>query len=166
MKKYIFDASTLILLAKVTILKRFADQKDIVITPTVKQEVLKKKDAEDTLIICRLIGDARIKESTQKIRAEKLMADFILGAGEAETICFALKNKEIVATDDFRAVKACKALDIPFITAIHCLIYISKKKELDVSLALEKLKALEKYGRYNKEIIKNAKKQITGETND
>ncbi len=83
----------------------------------------------------------------------------------AEAIAFAYKDKEIVATDDFRAIKACKVLDLKFVTAIHCLLSLHKNKVIETSIALEKLKKLEQYGRYNGAIIKDAENRINGETN-
>ncbi len=66
---------------------------------------------------------------------------------------------------DFRAIKACKALDIPFVTAIHCLLSLHKNKVIETKIAIEKLKKLEQYGRYKAAIIKDAENKINGEKN-
>ncbi|MBI2564656.1 hypothetical protein HYV79_01555 [Candidatus Woesearchaeota archaeon] len=52
-------------------------------------------------------------------------------------------------------------MNVRFITAIHCLIYLYKKGKLTKEIALEKLKNLEKYGRYNIDILKDAKELHT-----
>lgn len=96
---------------------------------------------------------------------EDFAADFGLGEGEAEALSLALRERCILATDDWRAIKACKILDVGFITAIHCLVALYRSKELDQRLALEKLKSLEKYGRYSVQIMKDARKMIEGDKN-
>lgn len=70
-----------------------------------------------------------------------------------------------MATDDFRAIKACKVLDLKFVTAIHCLLSLHKNNIIETSIALEKLKKLEEYGRYNAAIIRDAENRIKGEKN-
>jgi len=165
MEVLIADSSTIILLAKVTLLRTFAGEKNIVITRMVKAEVLKKKELEDAKIISALLQEKIITETQKKSEFQKLMDDFGIGAGEAETIASAYKERNIVATDDWRAIKACKTLGIKFITAIHCLIYLVKNGKLDKKMARAKLKTLEKYGRYDTEIIRDVKNIIEGEKN-
>ncbi len=161
--KYVFDSSTIILLAKVTILRSFSKAKETIITETVKQEVFEKKESEDAIIIRNVLEEQNIREYEGNIDFKRVATDFGIGAGEAEAITLAWKNKDIVATDDYRAIKACKALNIKFITAIHCLIFIRQKELIDIPLALEKLKKLEKLGRYTPAIIQDAQKIIKGE---
>ena len=162
-KKAIFDASTLILLAKTTLLRSFTTSYEIIITPMVKKEALAKKEQEDTHIIHQLI-EQKIITIAEPVNTETLTHDFLIGAGEAEALQLALKEKTLLCTDDWRAIKACKILDIPFNTAIHCLLHIFQKGTIDKTLALEKLKNLETYGRYNTFIINHAKTRITGGT--
>lgn len=164
MKKYVFDASTLLLLAKITLLRSFSEISHIIIPQKVKSEALIKKEKDDAQIIERLIGGGKIQVVKDNVPSKKIVDDFRLGEGEAEALYIAVKEKMIIATDDLRAIKASKVLDIRFITAIHCLLLLYKKKKIDRQLALEKLKSLEMYGRYNTEIIKNTRKIIEGGT--
>ena len=163
---YVFDSSTLILLAKITLLKAFAKKNKVIITPKVKAEVLRKKELYDVKIIEHLIEEKLITESKSKFTSKKISMEFNIGEGESEALQLSWEIKSVLATDDWKAIKACKIIDIRFVTAIHCLIYLKNDGELDKKLALEKLKNLEKYGRYNQEIIKYVRKIIEGETHD
>jgi len=162
-KTYLFDSSTLILLAKITLLRNFASQKDVRITQLIKEEVFQKKEAEDSIIIEICIKEDVIKLLGNSDKTKKIAEQFGIDDGEAEVIAFAMDNNYIVATDDLKAIKTCKILNIPFITAIHCLISYNKAKKEDKKITLEKLKKLEKIGRYSSEIIKEAKMIIEGE---
>ncbi len=164
-KMYVFDASTLILLAKTTLLRTFAKTEQVIIPAAVKMEAISKKEAEDAKIISHLLENDNIKQSSEKISSSKLMSDFNIGIGEAEALSLAFKHGYILATDDWRAIKACKILDVKFITAIHCLIYLVHEGAIEQQLAIEKLKKLDYYGRYATEIMKHARKTIEGETN-
>ncbi|MBS3138913.1 hypothetical protein J4207_04370 [Candidatus Woesearchaeota archaeon] len=159
------DSSTLILLAKVTLLKTFAEEKKLIITPMVKLEVFRKKEQEDAQIISTLLREALILQSERKAKFQKFVSDFNIGVGESEALAFAWNEKKILATDDWRAIKACKILGVKFITAIHCLLYLVEKGKLDKKMAVAKLKNLEKCGRYNSDIIKDAKNIIEGDNN-
>lgn len=164
-KAYVFDSSTLILLAKATLLRGFAGLNDLIITPKVSSEVFEKERAEDTRLIKELLDNCIIKENKSKAAKRDFDADFGLGEGEAEALSLALEKNCVLATDDWRAIKACKVLDVRFVTAIHCLVALYSRRVLDQRLALEKLKSLEKYGRYSAQIMKDARKTIEGEKN-
>lgn len=162
MEELIGDASTVILLAKVTILRSFAQDSQVTITPQVKVEVLRKNKLDDAKIISALLQEKIIAES-KNADYQKFMDEFGIGPGEAEGLAVAYQQKKILATDDWRAIKACKILGVRFVTAIHCLIYLVKKGKIDQKMARAKLKNLENYGRYNTEIIKDAKTSFEGE---
>jgi predicted nucleic acid-binding protein len=91
---------------------------------------------------------------------KSLESDFDIEEGEASAIALALTRKHKVATDDLKAIKACKILNIPFITAIHCLISLKRRGVLSREIAIEKLKNLEYYGRYSEEIMSEARKTL------
>ena len=161
----LFDASTLILLAKTELLDSFLDDfKDkILITREVEDECCRKQQALDSLIIRKAIKDKRIAVKTLKSRGlyQKLRADFSIGHGEAETLAFALTQKSVlVAIDDRRGIKACKLLKIPFVTAIDIVVRLKEKQILSKEQALAKLDALARHGRYSDEIISRAKASL------
>ncbi len=160
-KKYVFDASTIILLAKVTLLRTMCGQWNIIITAGVEKEIMQKPGSEDAKIINRLVEEGAVNEVKAPLTNSK--EEFGLGLGEAESLQLAFEEKIMVATDDGKAIKTCKVMGIRFVTAIHCLLYLHKNKFIDTKIALEKLKNLEKYGRYNSEIMRDARQQIQGD---
>jgi predicted nucleic acid-binding protein len=162
----VFDASTLILLAKIEAIELFVSnfEGEVLIPKTVRAEVL-KKGKEEVPLIKTLIDGKKIKISRLKDEKQtrKLMNDFNIAAGEAEAIVIALKKgSHAVATDDRNAIRACKMLRLEFITAITILIRAVEKGLISKEEATLKLQKLQSIGRYNKAIIEDAAKQIEG----
>lgn len=163
----IFDASTLILLAKIDMLGFFvSDFHGMVLIPEkVRAEVCIEGGREETSLIVKLIKDKKITVSKAKNTklVRKLMEDFAIDAGEAEVLTLALQGKAaIVATDDRNAIRACKILKIDFTNAIAVLIRAFEKKLIDKDEAIIKLQELESVARYNRAIIEDARKHIGG----
>ena len=161
----LFDASTLILLAKTELLDSFLhDFKDkAFITKEVQEECCRKQEALDSLLIQKAIKDKRIAVKTLISRSvyRKLRTDFSIGAGEAETLAFALAQKgALVAIDDRRGIKACKLLKIPFATAIDIVVRLKEKQILGKEQALSKIDALARFCRYSDEIIIRARTSL------
>lgn len=163
-KEVVFDSSTAVLLAKIQLLSITTEKLKIIFPGTVMEETTKKKDSFDSKLIIKLIGENKIKVTkANPLNVNKLIGDFNIEKGEAEAIELAREKECLLATDDGPSIKTCKILGIKFTTAIHFLISFYKKDLLDKYVAMEKLKALEKYGRYNYDIIKDAKNRIEGE---
>ncbi len=163
---FIFDASTLILLAKIELLGKLAKEKDIVITETVEREATIKKDTFDSKLIRSLIDEGSISvELVEKNSIiEDLMRDFNMDKGEASTLALYQEMEgELLATDDGQLIKAAKVLGIPFASSVAFLIRANQKGLLEEDIALEKLRKLEKYGWYKERIIKDAESKIRGE---
>ena len=162
----VFDASTLILLAKIELLEVFVSSFSggISIPEIIRDEVC-AKGREETPLLTRLIEEKKIHVSKVKADKEirKLMDDFHIDAGEAAAIILALDEKaSLVATDDRNAIRACKALKLDFTTAIAILIRAFEKNLIDKAEALIKLQKLESVARYNRAIIEEAEKLIEG----
>ncbi len=162
----VFDASTLILLAKIEALELFVAnlEGEVLIPEIVSAEVL-KEGKEEVPLIKALIDTKKIQISRLKDEKQtrKLMNDFNMAAGEAEAIVIALrKGSYVAATDDRNAIRACKMLRLEFITAIAVLIRAVEKRLISKEEAISKLKKLQSIGRYNKAIIEDAAKQIEG----
>jgi len=159
----IFDSSTLILLAKVELLKEIAKQLEVVIPREVEREST-VKNTFDAKLIKKLIEDGKIKVA--KVRGEKekkkLTVDFNIGEGEASALLLARDKSSPLATDDRPTIKACKILDVKFTTTIHFLVGIYEKGALSKDMALAKLEKLEKYGRYSSRIIDDTSRRIKG----
>ena len=160
----VFDASTLILLAKVDLLEAVATERLIVITPIVQEESI-RLGAADSRLIARLVSKGRIVvrdvlEGARDIK--KLQKDFSIAAGEASSLWLAHKLGVALATDDGRTIRAAKILGVPFATAVHFLIESYRNGRLTREFASAKLEKLVKFGRYHRRIIKDAKMQLEG----
>lgn len=160
----VFDSSTLILLAKIEILRIVADDIQIIIPERVETECT-AKESFDGKLISTLIEEGKIK--VEKIRKRetinKLCKDFKLHIGEAEALYMAVERGCPIAVDDLPTIKACKVFNQSFTTAIHFLTNILKDGKVDMQTAIVKLEKLSLYGRYNRRIIDNARKRLEGE---
>ena len=161
----VFDASTLILLAKAELLEKFLDESEIaVIVPReVAREACEQKQSFDSLVIRRLIGERKITVEPLGERKlfERIRRELGLGTGEAEAIALAVeKEAHLVATDDKSAINACKLVRMPFTTALGILTRMFEKGVLDRQEALLKLTTLEREGRYKKSIVSAVRSRL------
>ena len=161
----VFDASTLILIAKVELLDLFlaSVSMPVAIPGEVEKECCGSKKALDAVIIQRALNESRIKTVVVKNRrlVGKLQADFSLGRGEAKAIALAVDEKaEVLGIDDKNGINACKLLGVVFTTAVGILIRSREKGLLEESDALEKLASLAKHGRYKDLIIEDARLKL------
>src|SRR5437879_625727 len=161
----VFDASTLILIAKAELLDLFLHNVSVpvAIPGQVERECCDSKKALDAVIIQRALDESRIKTVVVKHRrlVAKLQADFSLGRGEAEAIALALHEKaDVLGIDDKNGINACKLLGVAFTTAVGILIRSQEKGLLKESEALQKLASLAKHGRYKDSIIEDARRKL------
>ncbi len=162
----VFDTSTLILLAKIDLLDLFiTDVRGSVIIPEKVRSEAVTADKEEVQSIVRLLQEKKIsvvKVKNASLR-KKLMGDFSIEAGEAESLALALEHKNpIVATDDRNAIRACKMLKLEFITAVTVLVRAVEKGMIDKDEGLVKLQKLQAVGRYRMTIIEDAVRLIKG----
>lgn len=159
----VFDSSTLILLAKIDLLRECAEEMSVVIPPKVKEECL-VKDSLDALLIKTLIAEGKIKveKAGNQEAVRKLQADFRIEAGEAQALWLAKRLGCPLAVDDGPTIKACKVLGIQFVTAIHFLFKLKATGKLELPPALAKLDSLAAYGRYSRKIIEHAAQRLKG----
>ena len=161
----VFNASTLILLAKVELLDTFLDAAGdkAVVPKEVEKECCEEKSTVDALLIRRAIQEKKIAVQPLEDRRVygKILADFPLGKGEAEALALALSQKaRLFATDDKTAIQASKLLKIPFTTAVDILVRMFEKGLLKKREAQLKLEGLGKYGRYRRDIIEDANSRL------
>jgi predicted nucleic acid-binding protein len=161
----IFDASTLILIAKMEILDSFLDgiESKVAIPAEVAKECCGVKKSLDALLIQKALDESRIRVVTVKNRrlVTKLQGDFGLGRGEAEAIVLALAEQaQIVGIDDKNGINACKLLGVAFTTAVGVLVRMREKGLLTVGEALVKLATLGKHGRYKQSILEDARRKL------
>jgi predicted nucleic acid-binding protein len=162
---FVFDSSTLILIAKIELLEIFLDEiaMDVAIPEAVERECCGGKMTLDALTIRKVLDQSRIKviSAKNKTIAAKLRRDFSLGIGEAEAIALATLEKTLLlGIDDKSGINACKLLGISFTTAVAILVRSGEKRLISRSGALAKLAELAKYGRYKKSIIEDARMRL------
>lgn len=162
---FIFDASTLILTAKIELLDLFLKEigMKVTIPRAVEEECGGGKKTLDALMIQKAVGESRIMVKTVKNRklVKKLEEDFSMARGESEAIALALQERALlVGIDDRQGINACKLLGIPFTTAVAILSRSFEKGLIERGDALNRLAALAKYGRYRSSILADAKRQL------
>ena len=93
----VFDASTLILLAKAELLEKFLESvgQPIAIPKEVERECCQAKKKLDALLIQKAIDQNRVKVAAVKNRKllKRVLEDFPLGKGEAEAIVLAISPR-------------------------------------------------------------------------
>jgi len=161
----VFDASTLILIAKAELLDSFLTDSELeaAIPVEVEKECCGVKKSLDALLIQKAVDERKLKVIAVKNRklVVKLQGDFGLGKGEAEAIVLALAEKaEILGIDDKNGINACKLLGIAFITAIGILVRSREKGLLTGGEARAKLTTLAKFGRYKESILEDARGKL------
>lgn len=162
----VFDASTLILLARIDLLDLFISSYPgpKLIPPRVRDELLAQK-REETPYLIDLIEKKVLTILKPKLPAlsARLMEDFRIDAGEADALALAVQEKaSLVATDDRNAIRACKLLKLAFTTAVAILVRAAERGVMDKEQALAKLEKLASLGRYKETIIRNARESIQG----
>jgi predicted DNA-binding protein (UPF0278 family) len=159
----VFDASTLILLAKIELLREVTKEVKIIIPEEVKTECF-LKESLDAILISTLIKEKKIevKKVGDREALRKIRRDFRIEGGEAEVIWLAKKLNYPIAVDDGLAIKACKVIGLRFLTAIHFLLDFASRERLEFPMAMAKLEKLTTYGRYSRRIIEDATKRLKG----
>jgi len=159
----VFDASTIILLAKIELLREVIKGTKIIIPAKVIAECL-VKEGTDARLISTLVREKKIevKKAGSAGAIEKIKRDFRLGNGEAEALWLAKRLRCPIAVDDGPTIKACKVLGQRFTTAIHFLLNLASQNRLGLPIAMAKLEKLSIYGRYSEKIIEDATKRLKG----
>ena len=162
---FVFDSSTLILIAKIELLDMFLSEigMEVAIPRAVEEECCGGKKTLDALMIQKAVDESRIRVRSVKNRklVLKLEADFSMGRGESEAIALALQERaRLVGVDDKRGINACKLTGVPFTTAIAILLRSRQKGLIDKDDALARLSSLARYGRYKSSILEDAKRRL------
>ena len=165
---FIFDASTLILIAKAELLGPLlaSIELEVAIPPQVERECCGVKRTLDALLIQKALDDSRIRVIAVKNRrlVARLQADFSLGKGEAEAIALAhTEEARILGIDDKNGINACKLLGIAFTTAIGILVRSREKGLVERDAAIAKLATLARHGRYKNSVVEEARMKLEGE---
>ena len=164
----ISDASTLILLQKITLLDKLVKNFKFIIPQEVYNEAVikgKKIKSKDAYLLENKINNnlITIKKIKDKKKVDYTMQEFGLGEGESEAIVlFLQENADILATDDHKAINLCKIYKIQFMTALTFVISASDIKIITKGEAKEMIIDLGVYGRYKDELIYKALNYIGG----
>lgn len=156
------NSSTLILIAKATLLSKFLDStKILVITDVVHKEITKKESFE-VKIIKKEIERGRIKiEATEAKHYLGLLKQFGIDEGEASAFALCVNKKyNGILTDDRELIKLCKIEEIRFTTAMAIAVALFRRKFISKEEALEKMENLQGYGRYSKDVYNYFKSMV------
>ena len=166
MEFIIADASSLILSEKSGLLDAIVKEHRILIPEEVHREaVLKGKERGSpdahTLgdkIEADLIQINKIKNSQL---VKKMMSDFGMAMGETEAIVLFLEQKaSFVMVDDHKAINACKAHKVPFMTTLALALMALKERNVTPKTAKDIIKCLAAHGRYKSEMILRAMQEV------
>ncbi|MFQ6137191.1 MAG: hypothetical protein ACE5PM_08435 [Candidatus Hydrothermarchaeales archaeon] len=158
----ISNSSTLILLAKVSVLQRFLDEyKRVVIPAQVFEEMIVESDALDSLLIKKEVKNGRI-ETKDVNKTDRILEEFRLHRGEAATYALFQELKgDVILTDDGELIKLCKITGVPFVCAMAVVVRMFKKKLLSKNEACDYLEKLFDYGRYSGQVYKFYKDEVS-----
>ena len=157
------DSSTLILVAKISILDKFIDntKMKITITPAIQTECTRKKTFDAEMIRKRITEKKMdITQVTNSALVRKLIVDFRFGFGEAEIIAAAIEKNAIVISDDKKAINACRVLRLQFMTAPNILVQLYKKKKISADDVRAKIEKLFYYGRYSETVKQKIREDL------
>lgn len=165
--KFVVDSCSIILLAKASVLERWSELQDVVVTEAVYTEVLQGKDKmfTDALILEKLYGQKRIHftQANQKI-VKKIMEDFHMGRGEASTIAVSLTEKKVVTvTDNRQGRKAAMINNLPLVGSIEIIVNLYKTKKINYEKAVHALKILNEEGWFDAYLIEKAQEDLQHE---
>ena len=158
----VLNSSTLILIAKATLLPAFLDlAKKVAITNIIYKEI-SKKDSFENLTIKKEIEKGRIKiEHIEEKFYLNLLKQFRMDEGEASAFALCINKKyKMILTDDKELIKLCKIENVKFISAMAIAAILFKRKIINKSEALEKIEKLQSYGRYSNDVYNYFKSMV------
>ncbi len=133
MKKYVFDACSLIYLTKINIKEMLPKLGDVIVSSTVKNELIEDIETfKDAKTLKKNIKKKIIKESDYKIK--DLFSTKIMGKGEKDTIEICLKNEGIPVTDDHQALNLSISLGLQPKTSEIILTDLLRKSIIDYEI--------------------------------
>jgi predicted nucleic acid-binding protein len=153
------DTSSIILLAKTDLLTKICSIIKLETTMEVKEEVMRglKKGKKGALYLRKLIKERKVKVMKANGRmCKRFMKDFNLGLGEASVLALAMRNNLPVITDDNKARKVGKVLNLKVFSSLNFPIILYRNKIIDYEGALLALQVLKKEGWFSKEVMVEA----------
>lgn len=152
---FVSNTSTLILLAKTSLLQRFIDNSPKIIIPEeVRKEYLASESFDTKLIEKEVERKKIIVRKSEEKKIKDVLSQFSLDQGEAAAYSlFNRKKHYAILTDDKELIKLCRIERIPFICAMAIVIRMHEKKLLSKKEAEEKIRKLFDIGRYSQKIF-------------
>jgi predicted nucleic acid-binding protein len=156
------NASTLILLAKATVLGRFLELHGPVAVPSqVSREVAAKDGLDSRLVRKGIEGGLVLVKEVDERSFKGLVAQFRLDAGEAAAFALMVElGGRLLLTDDKELIKLCRVEGVPFTCAPAVVVSMFRKGELSRAEAIEKLDALQDYGRYSQKVFEHFRSEV------
>jgi predicted nucleic acid-binding protein len=171
-RRIIADSSALILLAKCGLLEVVCDLFKVIVPLSVIKEVASDELVRiypDAAFISKLVSNnaMRVRSSVKK----KQTLPITMHQGEEDAIMLAAVTKDaLFASDDGKAIKAAKFLNVPFAISPKLVVALYKLQKIYFRKARDSLEKLGKIGRYSPEIIADALTRLVeekyGEAND
>lgn len=162
--KLVVDACSMILLAKAGVLEELTGWKEIIVTKGVYDEVIegKNKQLVDALVLEKLAGENKIMidGSVHKELTKRLIGDFGLGIGEAESIALALNADMVIVTDNKQGRKTAKIHGLELLGSIDIITVLHKAKKIGKEKAISALKILREHGWFHDYIIEEALREV------
>jgi predicted nucleic acid-binding protein len=155
MKRIVADSSALILLSKCNLLEVVCRLFEVVVPSSVIEETASAKLVDhypDAAFIKEIISKGLIKmENPGKAQFQIPLS---LHRGEKDALLLALNSRDsIFATDDGKAIKAARFLNIPFIISPKIVVDLFRLQKISLNEARQSIEKLGKIGRYSPEII-------------
>jgi predicted nucleic acid-binding protein len=168
MVRMVADSSSLILLAKCSLLEIVCDLFDVIVPKSVNIEVASEdlaKNYSDAALIADLTSKGAIKVQNPG-SSSRLTLPISLHKGEEDALLLAIKlGKSLFVTDDGKAIKAARFFKVPFIITPKIVVELFTLQKISFKKARESLEKLGKIGRYSPEIIADALVSLMEEKN-
>lgn len=157
------DASSIILLSKIGLLKAAVNELEIVIPRRVYAEVMagKEKGRLDAIETEKLVADKKIivveADIKQKDNVEKISGLF---AGENEVVAYAKSKALGVLTDDKKCINVSKSFGLKFMTTLDVVVEFHRKNIIKKENAIDCMDKLENYGWYKHNVLDMYRRMI------
>jgi len=161
------DSSALILLAKCGFLRVLCDFYEVIAPSAVISEVASEeliKNYPDAALIANLIAKGHIIVRDPEKAEFRLPLSLHRGENDALSLAIETQNS-LFATDDGKAIKAAKFLELPFIITPKIVIDLFRLGRISFEDARESIEKLSIIGRYSPDIIANVLVLLTEEKN-
>ena len=158
MARIVADSSALILLAKCSLLEIVCGLFDVIVPNAVILEVASEdliKNYPDAALISELTSKGLIK--VKRPGSERPSIPLSLHKGEEEALLLAIKlDRSLLATDDGKAIKAARFLNVPFIVTPKIVVDLFRLRKISFKKARGSIEKLSKIGRYSPDVIADA----------